>query len=209
MKIQIPNYSKALLDLTSQKTIQSNPRFFPRIANVVTTVKLLPETNIRKQNRQFRRNKIQSAKKKKDTLQDFNLDKISLVRAMPGKLDPNNFAALVVRMIDKTTELIFKSGNIVTINAHSIGHGIWTCRVYAYLISKIPQMFLPEDTDFSNWTLGCGKMPATPIMTTLEGRLCFNDCWVCLFFFCFFFYILLIFFIAGKYCWSRSLGIQD
>ena len=171
-------YKKARDSLMKQGPLPKTTTPYPKIANVVTTFKAFEETQTKKRTRENRRLKQTRSYRATDTIKDHTLDLVSIVRQMPaGKLDLFNFATLVCRMVDQTTALIFKSGNVVTVSSLSPAQGIWTCHAYAHLLRGMKQLYMPEDTDFSDWYPGCGYLPATPVMTNLNGRLRFLECW--------------------------------
>lgn len=175
--INLLGYKKAKEGLMKEGPLLKTTTPYPKVANVVTTYKLFKETETKKRNRENRRLKQTRSYRGTDTIKDHTLDLVSIVRQIPaGKLDLSNFAALVCRMVDQTTALIFKSGNVVTVRSLSPSQGIWTCHAYAHLLNKMKQLYMPENTDFSDWYPGCGYLPATPIMTTLEGQLRFKEC---------------------------------
>jgi len=151
---------------------------YAKVANVVTTCKFFEEREEQRKRRESRRLRQTRASKATASIEDHTLDLVSIVRQLPAaKLDLSNFAALVCRMVDETTALIFWSGNMVTVRSLSPAQGIWSCHAYAHLINGMQQMYMPEGTDFDDWYPGCGYLPATPIMTTLKTRLCIKEVW--------------------------------
>lgn len=177
-KVVCPKYKKSRENLMVLGPLPKTTTPFPKVANVVTTFKPFEETELKKRNRENRRSKQTKSYRTSNTINDKTLDLVSIVRQIPAaKLNLTGFGTLVCRMVDQATALIFKSGNVVTVRSLSPSGGIWTCHAYAHLLNGMKQLYMPEDTDFSDWYPGCGYLPAVPIMTTLEGRLRFFECW--------------------------------
>lgn len=177
-KIVCPQYKKSREKLMILGPLPKTTTPFPKVANVVTTFKPFEETETKKRNRENRRLKQTKSYRTSNTIKDKTFDLVSIVRQLPAaKLDLSGFGTLVCRMVDQATALIFKSGNVVTVRSLSPAGGIWTCHAYAHLLNGMKQLYMPDGTDFSDWYPGCGYLPATPVMTTLKGRLRLLECW--------------------------------
>lgn len=170
-------YNASLADMMSIGEIEPDKMPRPNVANVVYTWRTLPEEYETTLNRKRRRRNKHSTRANKNVLK-YTIDQRSFVRHNPtAKLNTNSFAAVICRAADHTTALMFTSGSGVAVHARSSSLGIYACRVYTHILSKTPQLMMPEDTDWTGWSPGCGWLPNAPIMTTLEGRLCFDNCW--------------------------------
>lgn len=170
-------YQASFRRMWHEGPLQEDPFPMARIANVVTTGHLLSETLEQKQARRRRRRK-QRNPRKRDTKFEHSLDLTSVVRYMPAsKLNKRKFAAVVTRQCRFTTALIFSTGSIVTVYSKSTSQGQHSCFAYQQLLGSLPQLMVPEETDMASWDPKGTKMPAEPIMTTLEGRMTFDKVW--------------------------------
>jgi TATA-box binding protein (TBP) (component of TFIID and TFIIIB) len=151
---------------------------YPKVANVVTTWKVVEQdASRRKKKRRRRKTRESNANDEGRAADEYTLDLHSFARFNPTcKLNTSNFAAVICRACDDTTSLLFGSGSGVTVFARSPSLGVYACRVYTHIMGRTPMLMMPEGSKVEGWKPGTGHLPAKPVLTTLEGRLMFNDC---------------------------------
>lgn len=173
-------YVDSLQSLMGKAAIPADPYPFPQVANVVTTWRMVPESQKRAKNRKMRRLNRGRSVARGQRLDDYTLDLRSFVRYNPtAKLNTSNFASVICRACDQTTSLLFSSGSGVTVHAKSPSLGIYACRVYTHLIERTPMLIMGEDAESaSTWKAGTQTLPGVPSMRTLEGRIMFSACFL-------------------------------
>ena len=96
---------------------------------------------------------------KKQRQENYRLDLMSLVREVPAtKYEEANFSTAVMRACGQTTSLVFKSANVVNVNASSSTMGLWSCHIIRLIVERCPMVMRSLEDD-------------RPILTTLEGRM--------------------------------------
>lgn len=106
------------------------------------------------------------------TVQILSLGETLSIELLPAylggmaKFIPNSFAAVILRIkdcISTTTSLVFRSGKLVCVGAHTRYHSLLACQTYREIIQTVPSIFsfngklgvytLEGRTKFLNWNV--------------------------------------------------------